>query len=425
MKNLKKKGFTIVELVIVIAVIAILSAVLIPTFSNLVKKANESSDIQAVKQMNTILVSEDILNGGLTVNDAVKALNEAGLNGDDYVPLYKGRYFFFDLELKQIVYAEYKDGGYNVIFPEGTNTDGHALQSLSGKVAMKDYAMEGNGSSTPYSINISSSEELAQLGQDFKDLLSNNTPDRLDAKFDLNGEGDGSYKMTRINDTKITINLTQDIDLMGAGFNLNLENSEFVLNGNGHIISGVVNNSGFALSNNNEDRVLSQYGGAFIGVAINSKITFNNVTFKDCSFGNDEVKGSAVLVGQSSQNTTTTIENVKIENCNVSGLKGVAIYVGHFESTGGKIEFKETNTVNGCNLTAYATSDEDVDLIGTITGRVSGSSKTITGTAPTLNNISMVSGGLAINNAIDRSIVNASKNTNDSKVVKYEGNFSN
>ena len=34
-----KKGFTIVELVIVIAVIAILAAVLIPTFSNLVKKS--------------------------------------------------------------------------------------------------------------------------------------------------------------------------------------------------------------------------------------------------------------------------------------------------------------------------------------------------------------------------------------------------
>ena len=38
MKNSNKKGFTIVELVIVIAVIAILAAVLIPTFSGLVKK---------------------------------------------------------------------------------------------------------------------------------------------------------------------------------------------------------------------------------------------------------------------------------------------------------------------------------------------------------------------------------------------------
>ena len=41
MKNTKKKGFTIVELVIVIAVIGILSAILIPTFSGLVKNAQD------------------------------------------------------------------------------------------------------------------------------------------------------------------------------------------------------------------------------------------------------------------------------------------------------------------------------------------------------------------------------------------------
>lgn len=39
----KKRGFTIVELVIVIAVIAILSAVLVPTFSGIVKKAKKSA----------------------------------------------------------------------------------------------------------------------------------------------------------------------------------------------------------------------------------------------------------------------------------------------------------------------------------------------------------------------------------------------
>ena len=44
MKNLKrKKGFTIVELVIVIAVIGVLSAILIPTFSGLIAKANASA----------------------------------------------------------------------------------------------------------------------------------------------------------------------------------------------------------------------------------------------------------------------------------------------------------------------------------------------------------------------------------------------
>ena len=42
MKRNNKKGFTIVELVIVIAVIAILAGVLIPTFAGIIKKANIS-----------------------------------------------------------------------------------------------------------------------------------------------------------------------------------------------------------------------------------------------------------------------------------------------------------------------------------------------------------------------------------------------
>ena len=77
MKNLKKKGFTnskgftIVELVIVVAVISILSAVLIPTFSNLIKKANISTDQQAVNSMNKYLKIEEVENGKPTSVDKV------------------------------------------------------------------------------------------------------------------------------------------------------------------------------------------------------------------------------------------------------------------------------------------------------------------------------------------------------------------
>ena len=49
MKKNNKKGFTIVELVIVIAVIAILAAVLIPTFSGVVEKANQNAAMQAAR----------------------------------------------------------------------------------------------------------------------------------------------------------------------------------------------------------------------------------------------------------------------------------------------------------------------------------------------------------------------------------------
>ena len=55
MKN--RKGFTIVELVIVIAVIAILAAVLIPTFSGVIQKANASAAQQQAASAEKIALS--------------------------------------------------------------------------------------------------------------------------------------------------------------------------------------------------------------------------------------------------------------------------------------------------------------------------------------------------------------------------------
>ncbi len=54
----KKKGFTIVELVIVIAVIAILAAVMIPTFSGVISAADESNAMQAARNAYTSYLVE-------------------------------------------------------------------------------------------------------------------------------------------------------------------------------------------------------------------------------------------------------------------------------------------------------------------------------------------------------------------------------
>jgi len=69
MKKSNKKGFTIVELVIVIAVIGILAAVLIPTFSSVVDKANASKALQAAKNALTLALAdqEDAALGNDTV----------------------------------------------------------------------------------------------------------------------------------------------------------------------------------------------------------------------------------------------------------------------------------------------------------------------------------------------------------------------
>ena len=75
-----KKGFTIIELVIVIAVIGVLTAVLVPTFINLVGRANEASDQSLVKNLNTALKMEEDARGSKpeTMQDAVDDLKKEG-----------------------------------------------------------------------------------------------------------------------------------------------------------------------------------------------------------------------------------------------------------------------------------------------------------------------------------------------------------
>ncbi len=115
MRSKSKKGFTIVELVIVIAIIAILAAVLIPTFSSLLKKANQSADQQAVHQMNVALAAEEAFGAPGDIAAALAVLEKAGLNGENYQPLTADTSFYWNKKLNRVVIA---DGENQVIYPE-------------------------------------------------------------------------------------------------------------------------------------------------------------------------------------------------------------------------------------------------------------------------------------------------------------------
>ena len=76
MKKINKKGFTIVELVIVIAVIAILAAVLIPTFSSMIEKANDSATKQEADSVYKLYLAEASGTGHVEENLVIKVDTE-------------------------------------------------------------------------------------------------------------------------------------------------------------------------------------------------------------------------------------------------------------------------------------------------------------------------------------------------------------
>ena len=109
MINSKKKGFTIVELVIVVAVVAILAAVLIPTFSSLVRKANISSDTVVAKNLNTALALYDAENDIEDFDDVLEGIKEAGYLIANLNAKASGCFFVWEKDSNQILLVDSKE----------------------------------------------------------------------------------------------------------------------------------------------------------------------------------------------------------------------------------------------------------------------------------------------------------------------------
>ena len=113
-KQQKQKGFTVVELVIVIAVVAIIAAVLIPTFSGIVKNANISADSQLARNMNTVIAGDGAQGVLLRAEDVVASLEANGFS--NFNPTTAFYHFYWLKNENVIVLADEND---LPVYPEG------------------------------------------------------------------------------------------------------------------------------------------------------------------------------------------------------------------------------------------------------------------------------------------------------------------
>ena len=342
-KQNKKRGFTIVELTIVVSVIAILSAVLIPTFAGIIKKANQSADEAAVRQMNTAIAAaaED----ELSFADAVAVLDEAGYNSvKTLTPVSKGFAFYWDAANKTIVLVNTKDN--TVAFPKN-----YANAFQADWKAFDEQAIISNLSN----IDVASQADIA------------------------NAIENGAKKVTLTSDLKMKDSLTVESDLVIDlnGYELNASKNQsrpFNIDGN---VSLTIDATGAEISN-------GRYGLVNIaGEDTNATVIINGGTFT----ANDKLDNGAFLRVRDGASANITLNNVTYTDnvdddsfvLNFNGSNGVNLTVngGTFDAAFGfqasqvtvsdatittdgyafVIEAATENTITNCTITAGAKPD--------------------------------------------------------------------
>lgn len=319
MKASKKRGFTIVELIIVIAVIAILAAVLIPTFSNLISRANESVDIQAARNMNTFLATAKYTSGVSSILDVYDVFEESGFKVENYSPLYKGRHYYYDIGYNKILYVD--DNG-TVLYPEehkGEQKGARNWCSLSMETMAEKqpdgYTTEGG----VVTATVNTAEQLAYVVTNFNNNQSNKS---------------------------LTLTIDGEIDMMGASCTLReIKGGSVTIKGEGSnaVIKNVTSNKIFTEGAYNPGQVVTKYNGA----ALFSKVSGGTVKIENVTFENLNVKAAdggsvGLLIGcVNGSGTSVTLKNVTIKNSTVIGHRDVGALVGQMNGTlniEGKVE---------------------------------------------------------------------------------------
>ena len=352
MKKTNKKGFTIVELVIVIAVVAILAAVLIPTFVSVTRKANESNDVQAARNMNTFLAAAKVTDGVDSILDVYDIFEDSGYSVENYKPLYSGRHYYYDKQYNQIVYVNEADN--TIIYPaehKGETRGDHDWFSLSMSVAKTKEPAAGNytNASGTITATVTNTEEYA-------------------------------YVIQQYNEKGSTLNLTivGDLDLMGATCAIKETKGDITIKGESAkpvVIKNVTSNSQLdtGIVHNAEGVKANYYAGGIVTkITTGKSVTFENVVFENIHVKTPTVGGAGIIVGQmlatNDSHAKLTFNNVTVKNSSVIGHRDVGALVGAMQN-GCELLFNGNVTLE--NVKVKTTGGRSGLVVGKLTGKSS------------------------------------------------------
>lgn len=330
MKTQNKKGFTIVELVIVIAVIAILAAVLIPTFINLTKKANESADIQACRNMNTFLTTAKVTGDIKSPMDIYGVFESSGYAVESYTPLSADHHYYYDDQYNQVLYVDTKTD--TVVYPSEhqgkPKQSGHNWYSLSMTVV---------------------SMEQPNVYEDKDDTITATVSNAKEYAFVI-----AEYNKKAKENTSLNLTLDNDIDLQGTYCIIEETKGNVTINGGGHTIKNGASNQTLLISNGNAEKQNANYAAsAFIGtVSKNNTVTIKNVIFDNMNV--KTITGGTVAIIASYVYGTLEVKDVTIQNSTVIGHRDVSAVAAQVTSLGtlsiqGKLTLRNVNilTIGG------------------------------------------------------------------------------
>ena len=322
-KRNNKKGFTIVELVIVIAVIAILAAVLIPTFAGIIRKANISADTQLVKNMNTALAADEAINGPAEdFNDVIAIVRDAGYILSAFNPTTEGCYVVWESDSNQLLLVDGKKDFEVIYNVEDYTAAGatwyFAVDSEEAKAELKAHYGE-----TPINIEMAITDAKA-----LNTMLAAGGTQEIYIDESLVLDKDNLLVFNKAATTTINLGKAQlnTNGLLEGEVPIQIEAGTVTING------GVIGGGG-AYIDADGNRVNSS-----LETAEGSTVTLNGTEFNVAASGYVTFKGDA------------TLKNVKIDS------EGMGVYCG-----GNGDVVLEKVTINSAGRCVWATNYDGVN----------------------------------------------------------------